>query len=437
MVDDIFAESFKTDPYWWEAAPRPKLDPEPLPKTCDLAVVGSGFTGLSAALTAARGGRDTVVIEAEDPGYGASTRNAGYVGRTLWHKFEPLMKKHGAKEAARLQNDAVAAHHYVVDLIEKEQIECGFVYCGRFIGASTPRHYDHFATDLEAIREHGVEIEAEMIPKAEQKREIDTDFCHGGLLIHGVGAVHPGLYQLGLMERVRNADARVIANTPVTNVARASGGGFTVTTARGTVQARDVLMATNGYRGAEMGWLQRRIVPVKAYIIATEPLPAQQLKRMMPGGRTFIDSRNNIWAVRLSPDNTRLICFGRTGINDGDLRNKARLLRDGLVAIFPELADVKLTHCWDGTMGFTFDKLPHTGVRDGIHYALGYCGAGLPLGTYLGHKTAQRILGEDDGGTALDERNFPTRPLYFGTPWFLPAMMGYYNMRDRIDLWRG
>lgn len=437
MADSIFAEGFKTDPYWWEAAPRPKLEPEPLPKDCDLVVVGSGFTGLSAALTAARGGRDTIVIEAEDPGYGASTRNAGYIGRTLWHKFEPLVKKVGPKEAARLQGDAVTAHHYVVDLIAKEQIECGFTYCGRYIGASTPGHYDKLAKDIELSRKYGVEFEAEMVPRSEQDREVRTDFFHGGLLLHGVGALHPGLYQLGLMERVKNSGGRVYGNTPVTNVAKASGGGFTVTTTRGQVHARDVLMATNGYRGAEMGWLRRRTVPVKAYIIATEPLPPERLKHLMPGGRTCLDSRNNIWAVRLSPDNTRLICFGRTGMADRDLHNKARLLREGLIAIFPDLADVKLTHCWEGTMGFTFDKLPHTGMRDGIHYALGYCGAGVPMGTYLGHKTAQRILGHDDGGTVLDDRRFPTRPLYTGEPWFLPAMIGYYNLRDRIDLWRG
>ena len=436
MPDEIFADDFSTDPYWWEAAPRPQLEPEPLPRHCDLVVVGSGFTGLSAALTASRGGRETIVIEAETPGYGASTRNAGYVGRTLFHKLESLIRKVGPEKAARMQREAVNAHHYLVDLIAKEQIECGFVYCGRFIGASTLRHFDLLARDVEMAREHGIELEADLVPKSEQRREVRTDFFQGGLLLHGTGALHPGLYQLGLMERVLNAGARVFGNTEVSAVSRASDNGFTVTTTRGEVQARDVLMATNGYRGTEMGWLRRRTLPVKGYIIATEPIVPERLRHLMPGGRTCLDSRNNIWAVRLSPDNSRLLCFGRTGVRDGGMARKARLLRDGLVAIFPDLEDVKLTHGWEGTMAFTFDKLPHTGVRDGIHYAMGYCGVGLPMATWLGHKAAQRILAVADGGTPLDDRPFPTRPLYTGEPWFMPAMMGYYNLKDRIEFWR-
>ena len=436
MPDEIFADGFSTDPYWWEAAPRPRLEPEPLPGYCDLAVVGSGFTGLSAALTASRGGRETIVIEAEDPGYGASTRNAGYVGRTLFHKLEPLVKKVGPEQAVRMQKEAVNAHHYLVDLLTREQIECGFVYCGRYIGASTPRHFDMLAGEIELARKYGIEFEAEMVSRSDQEREVRTDFFHGGLLLHGTGALHPGLYQLGLMERVLNAGARVFGNTVVSAVSRASDGGFTVTTTRGEIRARDVLMATNGYRGTEMGWLRRRTLPVKGYIIATEPIAPERLRHLMPGGRTCLDSRNNIWAVRLSPDNSRLLCFGRTGVGDGGMAKKARLLRDGLVAIFPDLEDVKLSHGWEGTMAFTFDKLPHTGVRDGIHYAMGYCGVGLPMATWLGHKAAERILAANDGGTPLDDRPFPTRPLYTGEPWFMAAIMGYYNLRDRIEFWR-
>lgn len=437
MPDEIFAEGFSTDPYWWEAAPRPTVKPEPLPRHCDLAVVGSGFTGLSAALTASRGGRETIVIEAEAPGYGASTRNAGYVGRTLFHKLEALVKKVGPERAARMQKEAVNAHHYLVDLITREQIECGFVYCGRYIGASTPLHFDLLAKEIELARKYGIEFEAEMVPKSEQHREVRTNFFHGGLLLHGAGALHPGLYQLGLMQRARNAGARVFGNTVVSAVDRASEGGFTVTTTRGEVRARDVLMATNGYRGTEMGWLRRRTLPVKGYIIATKPIAPERLRRLMPGGRTCLDSRNNIWAVRLTPDGTRLLCFGRTGVRDGGLPGKARRLRNGLVKIFPDLEDVKLTHCWEGAMAFTFDKLPHAGVRDGIHYAGGYCGVGLPMSTWLGHKAAQRILGEADAGSPFDDRPFPTRPLYTGNPWFLPAMMSYYNLRDWIEFRRG
>ncbi len=437
MADTIFAEGFKTDPYWWEAAPRPHTPDRPLPKEADVLIVGSGYTGTAAALTLVRNGRKALILDAEDPGYGASSRNAGYVGRTLWHKFGPLLRKVGPEQARQLANQAVDSHHFLVDLIEKEQIACGFVYCSRFIAAFTQGHYEHFAADLELFRRNGIEIEADLVPRSEQRREIGSDRYHGGLLLRGTGALHPGLYHLGLLDRAIASGAEVMGQTRVLGVVREPNGGFTVTTSRGSLKARDVVIATCGYSDAGVPWMQRRIVPVKLFQAATEPLPAPLLNKLIPNGRTLLDSKYNIYWVRLSPDNTRLIVGGRTGVDDGGLHGKARKLHAVLTEIFPELSQVKFTHCWDGQTGFSFDKLPHIGIHDGMHYAMGYCGVGLPMGTYLGNKLGLKLLGQSDGTTPFDGRNFPTRPLYDGNPWFLPLMMGYYNTRDRIDQWRG
>lgn len=429
--DDLLAPGFTTDPYWWDAAPRPSANTEPsAPAATDVAVVGSGHTGMAAALTLARAGRKVTVFEADAPGYGASTRNAGYVGRTLYSKFFKLEKTFGTAKATALAREGKTAHDYLVDLIEREQLACRYVNCGRFIAAETPKHYDHMAREFAALARH-VPTDVTMVPRAEQRSELASDRYHGGAALNGTGAVHPGLFHNELMNRVLSAGAAVLGHTPVTDMRR-EGDSFEVTTTRGRVRARNVVVATNGYTGTATPAIRRRIVPVGAYMIATEPLGAARVASLLPTLRTMIDTKINIYWARMSPDGERILFGARTGIDDGPLETKARKLRAHMAEVFPELAAIKVTHCWTGNMGFTFDLLPHHGVIDGVHYAAGFCGVGIPMGSYLGHKTALKLLGERDAATAFDDLPFPTRPFYNGNPWFLPPMLAYWGVRDRM-----
>ena len=436
MADDIFAPGFKTDPYWWDAAPRPDPGEVALPEEVDVAIAGSGYSGMSAAITLQRGGREAVILEAEMPGFGASTRNAGFVGRTLWHKFGAIKRKYGEKQALAMANTAVEAHKFAVEFIEREQISCGFVYCGRFIAAATPSHYEDLAKDLKVMLDHGLEMKAEMIPRAEQRGQIGTDRYYGGMLLHGTGALHPALYHHGFLDRVTRSGARVIGNTRVSSIRRDTDGRFTVETSRGSLRAKDVIVATNGYSEPGEKWFARRMVPIKGYAVATEPVSSEIMDAVLPTRRTVIDSKNNIYAIRPSPDGTRLIFFGRTGMEEGGEVGKAHRLHAAMKAVFPDLADVRLSHSWLGQMGFTFDKIPHIGVHDGVHYTMGYNGAGMPMGTYLGRQLGRFLLGDAEAATGFDGRGFPTRPFYRGEPWFLPMAVGYYNMRDRWDTFR-
>ena len=432
MADALFTADFKATPYWWDAAPRLALPETPIPARADAVVVGSGQVGLSAALTLARAGREVVVLEAEEAGHGASTRNAGYVGRSLWSKFAALEAELGATEAKALCNEAVATHHYVVNLIEEEQIACHLTLCGRFIAAETPGQYAMLERELALMTKHGVEFDGEMVPAAEQHREIGSDYYCGGMVLRGTGALHPGLFHQGLLERVLSAGATVIDRTPVLGIERQRDAGFSVTTPRGGIAVGDVIVATNGYTGRPTPWIARRMIPVPAYMIATEPLGAEMMKRLLPSGRTLIDSKVNIFWARPSPDGERLLFGCRTGMREDDLKRKARQMHGDMLKVFPQLAGTRLSHCWTGNMGFTFDKLPHSGVHEGVHYATGLCGVGIPMGTYLGHKTALRVLGSRDAATAFEGRPFPTRPFYTGKPWFLPLMIAWLNLRDRL-----
>jgi len=426
----VFTADFKETPYWWDAAPRTTAVPAAPPARVDVAIVGSGITGLNAALVLARAGRSVVVLDAEDLGHGASTRNAGYVGRSLKHSFGELMHAHGAAYAIAVYREMQAAFDAVATRVREEQIECGFKICGRLVLTKAQRQYDDIARELDLRRTH-LGGDFAMLPRAALRDEIASDLYCGGALIPDLGAIHPGLYHRGLLERARAAGVTLIGRTPVERIAPVDGGGFDVTTPQGTTRARDVLVATNGYTGPLLPWLQRRLIPFDAYMIATEPLAPTLMNRLLPTDRTYIDHVHDIISMRRSPDGTRILFLWRTGTRPTGARQKGAQLWLDAVRIVPEIATLKVSHSWTGRCAGTFDLWPHLVQRQGIHFAGGYCFAGVPMGTYLGTKAAHRILGSKEGDTVFAERGFPTVPLYSGKPWFVPAVMKYYGLRDR------
>ncbi|MCB2102356.1 MAG: FAD-binding oxidoreductase, partial [Rhodobacterales bacterium] len=252
---------------------------------------------------------------------------------------------------------------------------------------------------------------------------------HGGEVVVDFGGLHPALYTLGLLDRARAAGALVAGGTPVTGI-RSDGDGFTVATAAGAVRARDVIVATNGYSGPATPWMRRRVIPIGSQLIATEPLAPEVMARVMPKGRMMGDTRKLHHYFRPSPDGRRMVFGGR--VTRSGLRATAQQLHGRMVGMFPQLDGVRVTHTWAGKVAFTFDTLPHIGVHGGVHYAMGYCGTGVAMATYLGHKAARRVLGAADAATAFDGLAFPTRPLYTGHPWFLPAALAVLGLRDRM-----
>ena len=432
MTDPVFAEDFRAEPWWWHAAPRPEETPAPLPAETDVAIVGSGYTGLSCALTLARGGRDVAVLEADAPGFGASSRNAGFVGKVCKHGLGDLVDTLGETKAVAVYRELGAAWDYVAELVEHEQIACHFSRCGRFVATATSKQYDALARELD-LKERLLGEPFEMVPHAEQRREIGSERFRGGAIMPSLGSIHPGLYHLGLLERARNAGAAVFGSTPVTGIRR-ERGRFDVRTGRGTVRAREVVIATNGYTGRATPWHYRRVVPFRGFMIATEALSDAQLERALPRHRTYHDYVNNIDFLRRAPDAPRILFGGLTGTMTDDLPLMGRRLHARLVATFPELEGVRLSRAWSGYCAGTFDLWPHVGVEDGVHYAMGYCYAGLPMGTWLGRKVAARILRRDDRHTLFAERPFPTRLLFRGGAWPAPLVMAWYNFQDRLSM---
>lgn len=232
----LFAPDFKEQPYWWEAAPPPDAMPAPLPDGIDVAIIGGGYAGLSAALELRRQGVAVAVIEAERIGYGASSRNGGMVSGGLKLASGELSQRFGAERAQAIVEEAAQSLPFIENLIQREGIECHYVRSGRFVGAHAPSHYRDLESRVDTIRTlTGMRVE--MLPRERQREEIGSDHYCGGMLAEAYGSLHPALYHQGLAAAARQAGAVVIDGTRVTGVRRASDG-MRITTARGEFRAR-------------------------------------------------------------------------------------------------------------------------------------------------------------------------------------------------------
>lgn len=427
----LFAPGFSDRASWLDDVPDLPVSDEPLPDAADVVIVGSGYTGLSAAIEAARGGLSTVVLEAGDPGTGCSTRNGGQISTSVKPSLADLTGHFGADRARAIRAEGVSALDWLETFVTREGIDCDFTRCGRFFAAHTPGSYDDLVRAAErTARDEG--IEATPVPRADQRAELGTDFYFGGVVYPRHAAIHPAKYHRGLLARAAASGVRIVPHCPATAIRRTSAT-FAVATPKGTVKAERVLVATNGYTSALTPWLRRRVIPIGSYVIATEPLPDGLADRLFPTGRTACDSRRVVYYYRLSPDRRRVVFGGRVSAGETDPRLSGPRLHADMAQIFPELAGVRISHSWGGTVAYTFDQLAHTGVHEGIHYAMGYCGSGVSMASYLGMRAGQRLLGLAEGQTAFDGLPFPTRPLYDGRPWFLPATVAWYRWRDRIE----
>ena len=257
MRSTLFAADYKDLPYWWEGAPRPPLPQGPPPAAADVVIVGSGYTGLAAALPLARAGRSTVILEAEEVGWGCSTRNGGQVSTSIKPLFDDLAPLHGEEPAFAIVKEGQNALAFIDELIRKEAIDCNWERVGRFVGAHNSTQYEALGKKI-AKQRKGLEVEAHLVPRAEQQSEIGTDAYYGGVVYPAHGALDPARYHQGLLERALAAGVRVVPRCPVRAIER-DGKSLAVSTPQGRIVARDVIVATNGYTGAVMPWLRRRL----------------------------------------------------------------------------------------------------------------------------------------------------------------------------------
>jgi glycine/D-amino acid oxidase-like deaminating enzyme len=407
-------------------------DASTMPTQTDVLVVGAGYTGLSAARETAAAGLATLVLDAGRLGAGCSGRNGGQVAYSFKPSFAALSARHGAARAFAICREAFEAMAYLRTLATEPGADCDWRESGCFYGAHTARHFELMAHDARN-QPRGLEQRISVVPRSEQHCEIASDFYHGGCVYPDDASVDPMKLLLLLWRRARERGVRVQTGCRAESIRR-SGSGFEVSTSNGVVKAGRVLIATNGYSDALSPWLRRRVIPIGSYQISTEPLGKDTLRTLIPRGRNIVDSRRVVVYLRPSTDGERLVFGGRAALAEKDPLACVPRLQAMMGRIFPQLRAARIDHAWVGWVAYTFDKMPHLGMHEGIHYCMGYCGQGVPLAPYFGMKIGQQIAGLAQGGTALDGLAFPTRPYYRGTPWFLAPSVFAYRTLDALGL---
>lgn len=418
-------------PYWWEG-----LAPEPLeaglPARCDLLVIGAGYTGLSAALAAQECGARVVVVDAGQPGQGASTRNGGMFGAHPRLSWEVLSQRFGAAVADGIFAEATPAQRFVQDLIAAEGIDCDLQPTGRIQLAWSEAHLQGQRRLAERLREKS-DVEVAVVERAALPSEIATERYFGGIVFPGHCAIHPAKFHRGLLRAVLRRGIPVVAEAGVRALTR-EGAGFLAQTAKGPVRAGKVVLATNGYTTAAFRWHMARVFPLPSYIIATQELPANLLGHLAPGRRMMVETRARHSYFRLSPDGRRVLFGGRASMVHLDLGEAARRLRATMCEIWPELEDASLSHVWTGNTGYSFGHMPHVGEDRGLHHAMGFSGSGTVMAPYLGAKAAFRAMGDARGETAYAHTTLGRHVLHpFGKPHFLHAADAWY--RGWVDRW--
>ena len=431
---EVLHPDFKPMPYWWEAYKPVAGDLVDVPRSARVVIVGGGYAGLSCAIELADSGVEACVLEAAELGAGASTRSGGGVtgGVNIGKSFTGKVLDRDPEVVKVILASGYDAFSLIETLIERERIDCFWEKKGRFVGAWTPKDYKFQESRIASLNDNAG-AGAFMVPKERQREEMASDYYYGGMVVERSAKLHPALYYKGLLDAARRRKITICANAAVKTITR-SGKGWRIATSRGEIEAGDVVIATNGYTGDATPQLKKRLIPLASHIIATEELPPDLARSLIPKGRTLADTKRVLCYYRMSPDNKRVIFGGRARFTPVSPAVSAPILHRFMTDRFPQLKGTRVTHAWTGNVAFTWDALPHTGTLDGMHYALGCNGSGVAMMTYLGRQTARRIVGGANATCGFELAEFPDFPLYNGSPnWALPAIGAYYRFRDGLN----
>ncbi len=422
--------------YWLTTAQMPGEENTitPLPEHVDVAVIGGGYTGLSAARTLAKNGVHVIVLEAENIGWGASSRNGGMALTGLKLPMQTVLKRYGRDLARQLFQCSLESVSLVEEIVREEDIRCGFARTGHLLAANKPGHYEALKGEVEFMAKE-FDHKVRLVAPRELREEIGSAVYYGGLVDEVSGGLNPAQYVAGLARAAEKAGARLHARARVNRLER-RGKRFFIQTERGTLSAESVLAATAGYTGSVTKKLQRKVIPIGSFIIATERLSDELAHELSPKNRMIFDYKHYLNYFRLWEN--RLIFGGRAAFfpeTKRTIQRSAEILREEMVRVYPQLRDVKVEYAWGGTLDFAFDMMTHVGEEEGVYYALGYAGHGVAMGTYLGKTVAEAMLKGNIAEHPFAQFSFPGAPLglYNGFPWFLPLAGAWYKILDWVE----
>lgn len=425
-VSAPLAADYREGPLWHDGVVADESPGHLPPSAADVVVIGAGYCGAVAAAGLAERGREVVVVDAGGAGAGASSRNGGMVIPELKHGPAALARHRGDVGRAMI-TDVLDAYAYTRDLIRRDDIACDWMETG---GLLLAHHRAQVAGLADAAKEWAELGEpARFLSRAELAAEIGSDVFAAGFLLGRTASIQPAKFHRALLGRAAAAGADIHHHTPATRVER-RGSRFRVHTARGAIDAGDVLVAANAYVDGVSPPLRRRVLPIGSFIIATEPLPPDLARAVMPGGRMCFDTKHLLNYWRLSPDG-RMVFGGRASLSHTTVTEARDVLHAQMLRIHPQLADVLITHAWGGNVAVTLDRLPHCGRIDGVAYATGCNGTGIALATWFGARAAAWMTGDDEP-PAFAQTRFRPIPFRRARRAWLPAAGVVLRAADRL-----
>lgn len=418
--------------YWTEEYPLGKtynVSTE-LPDKVDFVIIGSGYTGLTAARVLAKADSSVAVFDEKKIGWGASSRNGGMATPGLKQDIFKIYKKYGIGYAKEFWKASVDAIDLLENIIQEEKINCDWSRNGHIALACKQSHYDKLPEYANWIQKE-LGHKKTLVPKEEIHSEIGTNYYFGGLSDEVSGGLQPAKYVDGLAKACNDYGVQLFENNRVHSIKKL-GEVYEVVTDIGALKAKKVIIATNGYTDMLVPELKPKVFPVGSYIIVSDVLPEKLQKKLSPKGRMFYDSKWFINYFRLTPDG-RMLWGGRNDLStDLDLVESASILSRQVRTVFPDLEKTTFTHTWTGKLGITFDLMPHIGEVNGIHYTFGYGGHGLSIATYLGTEIGLLLSGQKKR-SPFEEISHQTIFFYRKDPWFLPFAAKYYQFLDWIS----
>ncbi len=421
--------------YWATTVASPTFVAPELPDSLDVAVIGGGFCGLSAARTLGKRGVSVAVLEAETFGWGASSRNGGMALTGMKLPAPTLIRRYGVETVRKMYAASLETIDCVEQIVREEKIDCNFSRCGHLEVACKQAHFDGYE-ETAALTKREFHHELRIIPKSELRAEIGSNIYFGGMVDETSAGLNPARYVAGLAGAAQRAGACLFDHTRVTSVEPETKNGarkFRVITSKGALAAREVILASGAYTTEATPALRKKIIPIGSYIIATEVLPANLARELSPRNRMIYDSKHFLYYYRLTPDN-RMLFGGRAAFfpeTENTVRRSAEILRLGMISVYPKLRDAKVEFVWGGTLDFTLDVMPHAGKIDGMYFAAGFAGHGVAAATWFGAKLAGLICGEPND-IPFDGVKFPVAPigLRSGNTWALPLAGAWYRILD-------
>ena len=422
MPDPLNDSYYRATANAWEAQPEFAGDME-----YDVAVIGGGFTGLSAALACAEKGLKVVLLEAETIGFGASGRNGGQLIPGLRWSMREIDEEFGRERAQAIFDLAYSAVGRVNGRVAKHDIHCD-LKSGHLEAAYKPPHFDNMRREADFLSAEFGWDSIDVVQPADLGRHINGGDYYGGVYDRKGGHFHPLNYALGLAKAAAEAGVQIYENTQVT--AMFDIPDIKLFAGKGIVNAASAIVATDAWIGSLDDDLGRYTVPIMNYNIATAPLP--DADRLLPSDAAVADSRFVLNYFRLSADK-RIIFGGGEKYAQTPPADIGAFVRKHMVQVFPSLADAPIDYAWGGAVGVTSNRLPHMGRKGNVFYAHGFSGHGALITTLAGELMAEAVVGtmeRFDVFASLPHSRFP------GGKWLARplATVGllYYAMRDRL-----